>query len=306
MPVAEALAFFSDGASRVPPPPPCCPGWPTSGSGYLRLGPAAHDAVRRRAPAAQARRRRWREGGVYVLDEPTTGPAPGRRRAAARRCSTGWSTRQSVIVIEHHQAVMAHADWIIDLGPGAGPRRRPRRVRGHPGPSSCRPRDADRGAPRGLRRRLTRQRPDPQQGVRPRVREDYLKTSLTFSPACLRLPAAWSLWPSASIGLVARGLAEVLLALAAELLRLVLQLVQSAHGEPPLPHDLSLPRVPSRDTRPVVPRWSVTPPAPPWPSPCWSRRCPAAGPNARRRGRRPRQAALVAPPSCEPGADARP
>ena len=61
------------------------------------------------------------KGGVVVLDEPTTGLHLADVDAAARPCSTAWSTRgKSLVVIEHHQAVMAHADWIIDLGPGAG------------------------------------------------------------------------------------------------------------------------------------------------------------------------------------------
>jgi hypothetical protein len=62
---------------------------------------------------------------------------------------------KSVIVIAHHQAVMAHADSIIDLGPGAGPRRRPDRLRGHARRARRRPLHPHRRAPRGLRRHLT-------------------------------------------------------------------------------------------------------------------------------------------------------
>ena len=55
-----------------------------------------------------------------MLDEPTTGLHLGRPTATARPAGQACGRRKSVIVIEHHQAVMAHADWIIDLGPGAG------------------------------------------------------------------------------------------------------------------------------------------------------------------------------------------
>ena len=104
------------------------------GLGYLSLGQPLTTLSGGERQRLKLATHMGEKGGVYVLDEPTTRPPPRRRRAAARRCSTGWSTSgKSVIVVEHHQAVMAHADWIIDLGPGAGPRRRPDRLRGHPG-----------------------------------------------------------------------------------------------------------------------------------------------------------------------------
>ncbi len=90
---------------------------------------------------------------VYVLDEPTTGLHLA-MSSASRPARPPRRLRQSVIVIAHHQAVMAHADWIIDLGPGAGHDGRPQRsLRRH----TRRPRrgriDSHRRAPRGLRRR---------------------------------------------------------------------------------------------------------------------------------------------------------
>ena len=60
------------------------------------------------------------DGGVYVLDEPTTGLHLADLEQLLGRLDRLVDSGKSVIVIEHHQAVMAHAEWIIDLGPGAG------------------------------------------------------------------------------------------------------------------------------------------------------------------------------------------
>ena len=121
MSVTEAEEFFGDGEARTPAAHAILDRLADVGLGYLTPRPAAHHAVRRRAPAAQAGHPHGarRAASTSSTSRPPACTSPTSSSCSA--CSTGSSTSgKSVIVIEHHQAVMAHADWIIDLGPGAG------------------------------------------------------------------------------------------------------------------------------------------------------------------------------------------
>jgi len=120
MPVSEALELFGGGEARTPAAHKLLTRLADVGLGYLTLGQpltTLSGGERQRLKRAA----QMGEGGeVYILDEPTTGlhlSDVDQLLALLDRLVDGG---KSVIVIEHHQAVMAHADWIIDLGPGAG------------------------------------------------------------------------------------------------------------------------------------------------------------------------------------------
>ncbi len=118
--VDEAVAFFGAGVGRVPAAHRVAQRLAAVGLGYLRLGqplPTLSGGERQRLKLAT---HMGAKGGVYVLDEPTTGLHLADLRRLLGLLDALVDGGKSVVVIEHHLAVMAHADWIIDLGPGAG------------------------------------------------------------------------------------------------------------------------------------------------------------------------------------------
>jgi excinuclease UvrABC ATPase subunit len=120
LPVAEALEFFGGGTARTPAAQAILQRLADVGLGYIRLGqPLTTLSGGERQRLALATHM-GAEGGVYVLDEPTTGLHLADLKQLLGLLDRLVDSGKSVIVIEHHQAVMAHADWIIDLGPGAG------------------------------------------------------------------------------------------------------------------------------------------------------------------------------------------
>ncbi len=128
MSVTEAMDFFSVGEARTPAAHAILERLADVGLGYLTIGqplPTLSGGERQRLKLAThlAERRSRQAGGtdsIYVLDEPTTGLHLADVEQLLGLLDRLVDSGKSVIVIEHHQAVMAHADWIIDLGPGAG------------------------------------------------------------------------------------------------------------------------------------------------------------------------------------------
>ncbi|MFN8508198.1 MAG: excinuclease ABC subunit UvrA [Dehalococcoidia bacterium] len=120
LPVEEAAAFFQAGEARTPAAAAILRRLADVGLGYLRLGQpltTLSGGERQRLKLATSM---GAEGAVYVLDEPTNGLHLADLQQLLGLLDRLVDAGKSVIVIEHHQAVMAHADWIIDLGPGAG------------------------------------------------------------------------------------------------------------------------------------------------------------------------------------------
>jgi excinuclease UvrABC ATPase subunit len=120
MPVEEATAFFGAGEARTPAAHKILARMADVGLGYLSLGQPLTTLSGGERQRLKLATHMGDKGGVYVLDEPTTGLHLADVEHLLGLLDRLVDSGKSVIVIEHHQAVMAHADWIIDLGPGAG------------------------------------------------------------------------------------------------------------------------------------------------------------------------------------------
>ncbi len=120
MPVAEATQFFGEGEARIPAAHKILQRLDDVGLGYLSLGQPLTTLSGGERQRIKLANQMGDKGDVYVLDEPTTGLHLADVENLLGLLDRLVDSGKSVIVIEHHQAVMAHADWIIDLGPGAG------------------------------------------------------------------------------------------------------------------------------------------------------------------------------------------
>jgi excinuclease UvrABC ATPase subunit len=120
MPVVEALAFFEAGEARTPAAHAVLARLADVGLGYLSLGQPLTTLSGGERQRLKLAVQMGEKGAIYVLDEPTTGLHLADVEQLLGLLDRLVDSGRSVIVVEHHQAVMAHADWIIDLGPGAG------------------------------------------------------------------------------------------------------------------------------------------------------------------------------------------
>jgi excinuclease UvrABC ATPase subunit len=120
MSVTEAEAFFAAGDVKLPAAHAILDRLVDVGLGYIRLGQPLTTLSGGERQRLKLATQMADQGSIYVLDEPTTGLHLADVENLLGLLDRLVDSGRSVIVIEHHQAVMAHADWIIDLGPGAG------------------------------------------------------------------------------------------------------------------------------------------------------------------------------------------
>ena len=120
LPVAEARVFFSEGEAKLPAAAAILGRLQDVGLGYLSLGQPLSTLSGGERQRIKLAIQMGEKGDIYVLDEPTTGLHLADVQNILGLLDRLVESGKTVIVIEHHQAVMAHADWIIDIGPGAG------------------------------------------------------------------------------------------------------------------------------------------------------------------------------------------
>ena len=120
MPVNEAVEFFETGPAKTPAAHKILTHLADVGLGYLTIGQPLTTLSGGERQRLKLATHLGEKGGVYILDEPTTGLHLADVEQLLGLLDRLVDSGKSVIVIEHHQAVMAHADWIIDIGPGAG------------------------------------------------------------------------------------------------------------------------------------------------------------------------------------------
>ncbi|CAH0145698.1 UvrABC system protein A [Microbacterium oxydans] len=120
LPVSEARAFFSEGEAKLPAATAILGRLDDVGLGYLSLGQPLSTLSGGERQRIKLAIQMGEKGDIYVLDEPTTGLHLADVDKILGLLDRLVESGKTVIVIEHHQAVMAHADWIIDIGPGAG------------------------------------------------------------------------------------------------------------------------------------------------------------------------------------------
>ncbi|HEX6812063.1 MAG TPA: ATP-binding cassette domain-containing protein, partial [Planctomycetota bacterium] len=120
LPVEDALGFFGKGQAQTPAAQAILQRLADVGLGYLRLGQPLTTLSGGERQRLKLATQMGEDGSVYVLDEPTTGLHLADLQQLLALLDRLVDSGRSVVVIEHHLSVMAHADWIIDLGPGAG------------------------------------------------------------------------------------------------------------------------------------------------------------------------------------------
>jgi excinuclease UvrABC ATPase subunit len=120
MSVSEAETFFGSGKAATPAAHAILERLAEVGLGYLTLGQPLTTLSGGERQRLKLATHMGEKGGIYVLDEPTTGLHLADVEQLLTLLDRLVDSGKSVIVVEHHQGVMAHADWIIDLGPGAG------------------------------------------------------------------------------------------------------------------------------------------------------------------------------------------